>query len=297
MEAFWDRQERFLRRFPTLRSILIMAIPYYTSAHPKEPPPRSGKIARYAWGRDYHRVIKKRLKKLEAFIRSQVETAVRIIRSIDTSPIQERALAEASGLGFIGKNSCLILPRGGSFYFLATLLTDLELAADEPIDWDCGACTLCLEACPTQALVRPYQLDAGRCISNLTIEWKEPINPALRPLMKDWIFGCDICQEVCPYNRKSDHAQWAEFLPIAGAGSELPLKEILGIRTDEAFLERFAGTPLMRAKRVGLLRNAAVVAGNLKDPELIPALTQALQEDPSSIVREHAAWALAQITA
>lgn len=189
----------------------------------------------------------------------------------------------------------MIRPQGGSFYFLAALLTDCELTADEPIGWNCGACTLCLEACPTQALVRPYELDARRCISNLTIEWKGPIEPALRPLMGTWIFGCDICQEVCPYNRKAQETQWNEFKPESGAGATLSIQEILAIRTEESFLKRFAGTPLMRAKREGLLRNAAVAAGNLKDPGLIPALKEAVYLDSSPLVREHATWALEQI--
>ena len=296
MENFFERQRHLLDRFPDLKSILVLTIPYANKARPSLSQ-NAGQVARYAWGRNYHRVIEKRLKQLEAFIQTRAAGAGRIVRCIDTSPIQERALAEMAGLGFIGKNTCLILPKGGSFVFLAALLTNLELPADKPTAWDCGSCTLCLESCPTKALTpsRPYELDASRCISYLTIENKEAIQPALRPLMDNWLFGCDICQEVCPYNRKAQQDPWPEFEAKTGAGAQLPLKEILGIRTDEDFLKRFAGTPLMRAKRAGLLRNAAVAAGNSGNRELIPTLTETSQQDPSATVREHAAWALEQL--
>ena len=296
MENFVERQRHLLDRFPDLKSILILTIPYANKARPSLLQ-SAGQIARYAWGRNYHRVIEKRLKRLEVFIQTRATGAARTVRCIDTSPIQERALAEMAGLGFIGKNTCLILPKGGSFVFLAALLTNLELPADKPITWDCGSCTLCLESCPTKALTpsRPYELDAGRCISNLTIENKGEIEPVLRPAVHNWIFGCDICQEVCPYNRKTHQEAWPEFEAKSGAGAQLPLGEILQIRTEEAFLQRFAGTPLMRSKRAGLLRNAAVVAGNSGNRELIPTLTETSQQDPSAIVREHAVWALEQL--
>ncbi|MBI3317560.1 MAG: tRNA epoxyqueuosine(34) reductase QueG [Candidatus Omnitrophica bacterium] len=299
MEQFFERQSRLLAGLPDLRSIVVLAVPYGGGPLEERVPPETpgGRVARYAKGRDYHRVIRKRMKELESFVRAQAGEPTRTLCSIDTAPVQERVLAEMAGLGFIGKNSCLILPRGGSFVFLAAILTNLDLEPDRPVPWDCGACTLCLEACPTQALVRPYELDARRCISYLTIEMKEAIDPALRPLMGDWIFGCDICQQVCPYNRKTteDHS-WEEFQPETGAGARLPLEEILTCRSEEAFTGRFAGTPLMRSKRVGLLRNAAVVAGNLEDPRHIPALAAALLEEPTPIVRQHAAWALGRIS-
>jgi len=296
MRNFFERQRRLLDQFQDLKSILVVTAPYANT--PRPPLLHSfGQIARYAWGRNYHRAIEKRLKRLEAFIRTQIPETVRISRCVDTSAIQERVLAEMAGLGFIGKNTCLILPKGGSFVFLAALLTNLELPPDKPLAWDCGSCTLCLEACPTQALAveRPYALDADRCISYLTIENKGAIHPSLRSLVQNWLFGCDICQEVCPYNRKAQQSEWPEFEATAGVGTQLPLKEILEIRTEETFLQRFAGTPLMRAKRAGLVRNAAVAAGNAADPGLIPVLTETLQQDPSSLVREHAAWALKQL--
>jgi epoxyqueuosine reductase len=262
MEQFLERQARFLERLPDLKSIVVAAAGYGKKGQAvKDARPR-GRIARYAAGRDYHRVIGKRLKRLESIIRSQVGPEARFIRCVDTGPVQERVLAEQAGLGFFGKNTLLILPKGGSFVFLAALLTNLELTPDKPIRRDCGSCTLCLEACPTQALTEAYRLDARRCISYLTIELREAIDPGLRPQMGDWIFGCDICQEVCPYNHSKGEPPWPEFGPENGAGVSLPLEEILRIQTDEEFSARFAGTPLMRAKREGLLRNAAIAAGN-----------------------------------
>jgi epoxyqueuosine reductase len=298
MEKFLGRQEKLLAGFQDLRSIVVLAAPY-------QPPAAAdgggtagaGLVARYAWGRDYHKAIRKRLKPLEAFLQSQ-HPGARTLASVDTAPLPERTLAQAAGLGFFGKNTCLIRPKGGSYFFLSALLTNLELAPDKPISWDCGACTLCLQACPTQALARPYELDARRCIAYLTIELQGPMEPALRPLVGNRLFGCDICQEVCPYNAPSpETGPWPEFSQESGAGAALPLSEVLSLRSEEAFLKRFAGTPLMRSKREGFLRNACTVAGNLKDPSLIKPLQACLEEDPSSLVREQAAWAIGQITA
>ena len=297
MENFLQRQQALLSRIPDLRSILVLAVSY-AKASRETNSPSWGKVARYARGKDYHRVIEKRLKKLEAFIQAQVpdSDSVRTVRCVDTGALQERVLAEMAGIGFFGKNTCLILPKGGSFVFLAALLTNLPLEPDEPISWDCGDCSLCLQACPTQALVKPYELDARRCISYLTIELKGSIDPELRPSVHNWLFGCDICQEVCPYNKRAAPATWEEFQPKGDRNGELPLEELLQIKTEEAFLDRFAGTPLMRAKRTGIVRNAAVVAGNSRNTQLIPALQKTLAKDPSPLVQEHAAWALEKIT-
>lgn len=294
METFFKRQARFLAGMPDLKSILVVSASYAPNANPAAEA-GTGRIARYAVGRDYHRAIEKRLRRLAAFIRSQSDPPIRIIPAVDTRPLHEKALAEMAGLGFVGKNSCLIRPKGGSYFFLGVLLTNLELVPDEPLRWDCGACTLCLKACPTQALVRPYELDARRCISYLTIELKEPIEPELREHLGEWLFGCDICQEVCPYNRKAKETEWEEFRPAAGAGGRYPLKELLECRSEEQFLRRFAGTPIMRAKRAGFLRNAAIAAGNSRDPALVGILGEVFKQDPSPMVRRHAAWALGRL--
>ena len=225
MRDFFDRQARFLQRLPEPRSVIVLAAPY---AGQPEPAPATaqacGQVARYAVGEDYHRVIRKQLKQLETFIRRRVGPEARILTAVDTSPIQEKALAEAAGLGFIGKNTCLIHPRQGSYLFLGALLTNLDLPADPPIAWDCGNCTLCLQACPTHALVGPYQMDASRCIATLTIELRGDIDPALRPQMGTWLFGCDICQQVCPYNRPDPKKN----------PSHLPLETILSEQSDSS---------------------------------------------------------------
>jgi len=293
MQDFFRRRSEFADRFPDLRSILVLSVPYDDAPgnRPSGPPdparPAAGRVARYAKGRDYHREIRKKLKLLTQTIHSLAGAQTRVIATVDTSAVQERVLAESAGLGFFGKNTCLIRPKGGSYFFLCALLTDLDLVSDPPIQWDCGSCTLCIEACPTQALTQPYQLDAGRCISALTIELRGPVPEPIRPKMGNWVFGCDICQEVCPYNHG----------PGAGEESLIPLADLLSLRTEAQFLDQFAGTALTRAKREGLLRNAAIAAGNSKDSTLIPALQETLAQDSSAVVREHAAWALNQLKA
>ena len=297
MERFFERQAEMLAGFPHTRSIIVLAAAYGPGPQPaaQDTGIPAGRVARYAQGRDYHRVLRKKVILLEGFIRARAGPKVRTLHCVDKGPLQERALAEAAGLGFIGKNTLLIRPGSGSFLFLSAVLTDLELAPDPPLTWDCGSCTLCLEACPTGALVAPYQLDAGLCIANLTIENRGPIPEKLRPQVGNWVFGCDICQEVCPYNRAKNPSRWEEFHPESGAGGDLPLASLLQIREESAYTARFTGTPLMRPGRPGLLRNAAVAAGNSGSPELVPDLLQALQSDPDPSVRSHSAWALGKI--
>ena len=303
MEEFFLRQERFLSSFPEARSVIVLGADYGGSGDrggtvlaAEEVPQRgcaAARISRYALQRDYHRVLRKRLKQLEATLREMSPDPIHFRRTVDTSPVQERALAEAAGLGFFGKNTCLIRPKGGSFFFLCTLITSLPLEPDRPISWNCGNCTLCLEACPTGALPEAFRLDASRCISSLTIEHKGPIPKDLRPHLQDWVFGCDICQQVCPYNHAAPTAP-AEDFP-AMLPPEIPLSDVLLCRTQEQFLQMFQGTPLTRPGREGLLRNAAISAGNLADPGLIPELENCLLHDSSALVRSHAAWALGKI--
>ena len=298
MEEFFLRQERFLSAFPEAKSVIVLGADYGNQVERDTKPPDpeaagAGRISRYALHRDYHRVLRQRLKRLEALIQEMSPEPAYFRRTVDTSPVQERALAEAAGLGFFGKNTCLIRPKGGSFFFLCTLITNLSLEPDQPLSWSCGNCTLCLEACPTGALPEPFRLDASRCISSLTIEHRGPIPNDLRPLLKDWIFGCDICQEVCPYNR-AGHSTSADDFP-AVLSQKMPLETILRCRTEEQFQNLFQTTPLTRPGREGLLRNAAIAAGNLKDSGLIPELEDCLLNDSSAIVRSHAAWALGQI--
>ncbi|MFM8380219.1 MAG: tRNA epoxyqueuosine(34) reductase QueG, partial [Planctomycetia bacterium] len=208
---------------------------------------------------------------------------------VDSAPFPEREYGWLAGLGWVGKNTLLIDPDAGSFFFLTILLTTAELPADVPLEVDhCGSCTACLDACPTQAFVEPRLLDASRCLSAITIEDHGPVAPDLREDLGDWLFGCDICQEVCPWNRHAPGSTVPEFQPREGAA--LGLADLLAL-DEPGFRARFRGTPLFRAKRGGLLRSAAIVLGNRPDPASAEALVAALG-DADEVVRGAAAWAL-----
>jgi epoxyqueuosine reductase len=258
----------------------------------RQPPPLRGQVARYALGDDYHDVMLDRLRTLLAEIRARYGAEVVGRPYVDTGPLLERDLAQRAGLGWWGKNTNLLHRDLGSYFFLGALLLGLELEPDTPTTAHCGTCRRCLVACPTNAFVAPYVLDARRCISYLTIELKGPIPRELRPLMGTWIYGCDICQEVCPWNRKAPATDEPAFQPRGdlAAPELIPLLRI----TDEEFRERFRGSPIKRTKRRGLLRNVAVALGNIGDPAAVPALREALS-DPEPLVRGHAAWALGRL--
>ncbi|HEX2986747.1 MAG TPA: tRNA epoxyqueuosine(34) reductase QueG, partial [Chloroflexota bacterium] len=251
-----------------------------------------GRIARYALGDDYHDVLLSRVRQLLDAVSSSLGTRPAGRFFVDSSPLSERAVAARAGLGWFGKNSCLLTSRG-SWMLLAEIVTDLELQPDEPVRRDCGRCRICLDRCPTGALVGPYRLDARRCISYLTIEHRGAIPADLRPLIGDRIFGCDVCQEVCPHNRLARPCDEQAFAPRAGVGASpalLPLMSMDGAR----FKAMFRGSPVLRTKRRGLLRNVAVALGNSGDPAAVPALSAGLG-DPEPLVRGHAAWALGRI--
>jgi epoxyqueuosine reductase len=252
-----------------------------------------GQIARYALGDDYHDVMLARLKALLAEIRARYGEELPGRAYVDSGPLLERDLAQRAGLGWWGKNTNLLHRHLGSYFFLGALLLGLELEPDVPTTAHCGTCTRCLDACPTQAFIAPYLLDARRCISYLTIELKGPIPRELRPLIGDWIYGCDICQEVCPWNRKAPPTREPAFQPREGLSAP-ELIPMLAM-TDEEFRARFRGSPIQRTKRRGLLRNVAVALGNARDPAAVPALRAALERDPEPLVRGHAAWALGRI--
>jgi epoxyqueuosine reductase len=251
-----------------------------------------GRIARYALGLDYHEVLWRRLEQL--LTRVQAEAPGCTGRGVvDTAPLLERDFARRAGLGWFGKNTMLLNKRLGSYFFLAALLLDLELRPDPVHETShCGTCTACLDACPTEAFPEPGVLDARRCISYLTIELKGPVPAELRSGLDDWVFGCDVCQEVCPWNRKAPTATEPAFQPAADLVA-VDLVELLTLSEAE-FRHRFRNTPLMRAKRRGLLRNAALVLGNRGDPAALPALYRALQ-DAEPLVRDAARWAIDRI--
>jgi epoxyqueuosine reductase len=274
------------------RSVVMLALPYRNEA-PVEVAPGQGRVSRYAWGeRDYHDVIHERLKQLASRVEELSSGAV-TRGVVDTAPLLEREFAQLAGLGWIGKNSLLLNKEWGSWFFLAALLLDVELQYDAPHETDhCGTCRACLDVCPTDAFVAPQVLDASRCISYLTIELRGPISSDLRAGVGDWLFGCDACQDVCPWNNKTPRSEEAAFTPLPSS-NPVDLAELLTL-TDGAFRQRFRQTPLWRSKRRGLLRNAAIVLGNQRASGALPALMSALQ-DEEPLVRGACAWALGQI--
>jgi epoxyqueuosine reductase len=276
---------------PTARSIVAVAASYKTDA----PRGRLGRIARYARGYDYHNIFEKRLALLAGYIQMELGAPVRSRASVDRLPLLERDVAYLAGLGWYGKNTILMNRKHGSYLLLGELLVDADLGAEPspPMEEYCGSCTACMDACPTQAFVAPYVLDARRCISYLTIEIRGPIPREWRPAIGDHLFGCDICQEVCPWNRKAPPTTNFPFLGRPEI-ERLTAPELLQMDAQE-FHARLHMSPLQRAHRPGLLRNAAVVLGNSGDRRWVTLLTHSLDADPEPLVRGHAAWALGRL--
>ncbi|HAV78201.1 MAG TPA: tRNA epoxyqueuosine(34) reductase QueG [Anaerolineae bacterium] len=293
---------------PECKSILVLATPYDppTSALPNEHRTDlsgakaiakaqtmwdEGRVASYAHGADYHDILPARMKELVQFIEEQVGGPVKNRYYTDTGPILERDLAQRAGIGWIGKNTCLINPKQGSYFFISEILLDLELDPDPPFVTDhCGTCTRCIEACPTDCILPDRTLDATRCISYLTIELKDDIPVDLRDKLGNWTFGCDICQEVCPWNRFAPEGDTA----FVSTRPPQMLTEELSL-TPQAFNQRFKSSPVKRAKRRGYLRNVAVALGNSSDTHHLPVLKNALKDD-EPMIREHAQWAIDKIT-
>lgn len=292
MERHADARQHPASILPEVRSVVMVGMSYKAKRAGSVSDGSSAAVASYALGTDYHDVLRERLKQLLSWIRQENPDCLgRAV--VDTAPLLERDFAHRAGLGWFGKNTMLIHKRLGSFFFLGGLLLDLELQPDAPFpSAHCGTCTACLEACPTQAFVRPGELDARRCISHLTIELRSSIPQELRAPMGNWLFGCDVCQDVCPWNRKAPPGRE----PLFEARSEIealdPI-EILSL-SQEDFRKRFRGTALMRPGRAGLLRNAAIVLGNCGDEHALPALERAIA-DNDPIVREAAESARARI--
>jgi len=301
-----DRRSDLDRVLPGARSIIVVGLSYYTIDLPDEikNDPSRGLIARYAWGADYHDVMTPRLEELAQFVREGSRSAgtlrampVVTKTYVDTGPVLERDWALTAGLGFIGKNTCLINPHMGSWLFLGVVITDAALTpSPSPNTGEgvgCGNCTRCLTACPTNAFPTPYVLDARKCISYLTIELKGSISIELRPLIGNRIFGCDICQNVCPWpTRFAAPTKERAFFP-ADVDRAAPKLVDLAQLSEEEFKQRFAGTPILRTKRRGLLRNVAVALGNWGSAEAREAL-EMLARDPDSIIAEHARWGIAR---
>lgn len=273
------------------RSVVVCALAYHRGDEPS--PIEGAAVARYARGRDYHNFVRRRLRRLAAWMRESLGARARPM--VDTAPVLERAWARRAGVGFVGKNGCVIAPGLGSWLILGEVVTDLELVPDEPMEERCGACTRCLDACPTAAFTAPWVLDARRCVSYLTIEREGEVDEELRAKIGDRLFGCDDCQSVCPYNRTAPPSREStrDFAPDP-RWQGVTVSEVLGL-DDARFAALTEGTPLARPGRAGLARNAATVLGNVGRRLHLPVLTRAADEDPDETVRATARWAITRI--
>ena len=274
------------------RSIISLAVSYNTREN-KNKNKITGKIARYAWGEDYHDVIKQRLRcfveELKLLAGEDVKTRI----FVDDGPMNDRAAAERAGVGWFGKNTNILTQNFGSWVFLSQVITDIELAPDLPLNKTCGSCVICIEQCPTGAIVAPYVIDNTKCISFLTIELRDSIPRDLRHLMGDWIFGCDICQDVCPVNRKAVISLDPKFTKLHefSAMDLIPLLDLSQLEFNKIFKD----SAIKRAKLSGFQRNVCVALGNIGDPVAVPAFRKVIQTDYPDLVRSHAAWALGRI--
>ncbi len=295
---------------PEAQSIISLAMTYLVpdEQDTKEQDTLQGRISRYAWGEDYHEIIKPKLQQfaewLRAYAREEMgNEGVETRLFVDTGRMVDRAVAQRAGLGWYGKNTNILTKGWGSWVFLAEIVTNLPLDTDAPLKANCGTCEICLHACPTKALPNAYELDTPRCISFLTIELRGSIPLELRPLMGNLIFGCDICQEVCPVNKvaekrlglhnKTQFQHHVAFRPRSVVGGNPELIPLLSL-TEEQFRERFRRSPIKRTKRRGLLRNVCVALGNSGDQRAVPALIGVLHDD-EPLIRGHAAWALGRL--
>lgn len=274
--------------------VISLAYPYQPHhASPKKAPEGFGRISSYALNQDYHITISSKLSKVTDFITTKTNGVAHIKTYVDFGPVLERGFASLAGLGFQGKNSCLIIPGTGSYFFLAEILIDLPLPMDEPFTRDfCGSCRRCIDACPTQCILPDRTIDAGRCISYLTIENKGVIPDDLKEPIGDWFFGCDVCQAVCPHNAKV-HKQ--AFLPQESIFSEFIDLISLFELDEQEFIDKFKNTALQRPIRAGLIRNAAIVIGNQAYRPALPALEKLLAHEQNPIIREACEWAINKI--
>ncbi len=276
---------------PGARSIICLGLSYLDD---ETPTASGGKVARYASVKDYHRAMKRRMKALVRGLEERLESSIKAKWYVDDGPMLDRAAAARSGLGWFGKSTNIITPSHGSWVLLGQVITDLDLEPDPALQKACGACVRCIDDCPTGAIVAPFIVDNARCISYQTIENRGVIPLEMRPLIGDWVFGCDICQDVCPVNRKAEKPlQPIQKAEAVGPSGKLDLAELLALSEGE-FRARFQGTSIMRAKRVDMQKNACVALGNNRDTAGVPALVSALK-NAEPLVRGHAAWALGQM--
>jgi epoxyqueuosine reductase len=285
---------------PWARSVVVCAInyntanPYSTEVNDRD----RGWISRYAWSReDYHDAVLRRVKQVESALQqavpAELQPGITTRSYVDTGPIVERVFAKYAGVGWIGKNTCVINQKKGSWLFLGVILTSLELAPDIPAPDRCGTCTRCIEACPTDAILAPYQLDSNKCIAYLTIEKRGSIPEDLRAGMGRHVFGCDICQDVCPWNRRAAVSTAPEFAPRPGLVN--PALAWFAEMSAEEFRDTFRGSPIRRTKRSGLRRNVAIAIGNNRNPEFLPLLDHLVADEDES-VSESARWAKTRLT-
>lgn len=294
--------------YPEGRSAIVVSVSYYSEV-PAPPSGFYGKVARYAVGLDYHVVIRAKLRELNARLEKIVGRKIQAKAYTDDVSLLEQALAERHGLGFAGRHTLIIGPQMmGTYNFVAELITDLEIEADEAYRGTCGKCFRCGEGCPTDAIEYGVGVNSNKCISYLTIENKEEIPLGLRNQLGRWVFGCDVCQDVCPYNQRPNVAPWEEFSPDKGAGHFLDLFSVLEIQSQELFHQQYVHTPLRRPKLRGLSRNALTVIGNIlaessyssanisdeQRESAVSKLFQYLENGPEEMLKEHAYWALSQ---
>ena len=278
-----------------VRSIVSVGVPFWNGhAEPPDEGVLRGRIARYAWGRDYHRVLRERMQTLVSLIEETVGRAVESRTLSDTARAFDRAIAARSGAGWFGKNSMIIVPGHGSWVMLGEIYLNIEVEPDIPLARDCGRCAICIDRCPTGAIVEPYRVHAPRCISYLTIEERGAIPLELRDKMGSWVFGCDVCQDVCPYTGAANVVSDPDFTP-ASVDNAFPSLELLATMDHDLYVDTFAGTAVTRAKRRGLARNAAVALGNSGDERAEPVLRAMIFDHDEPLARSHAVWGLAHL--
>jgi epoxyqueuosine reductase len=294
--AIWLRSDP-RNVLPGAKSIIVLGARYHNSldVQDMEIDICTGRMASYAWDIDYHQLLTEKMNQMIQKIMQVTGKPFGYKFYTDSGPILERDFAQSAGLGWIGKNSCLISPHKGSFLFLAEILTDLELEPDLPFTNDfCGSCQRCIQACPTQCILPNRTIDSSRCISYLTIENKGEIPRNLRKKISNWIFGCDICQNVCPWNQKTNRDSYISFFHTRKDIILPDLRQEMQL-SPQAFRLKFSGSPVLRAKYRGYLRNVVCALGNTHDPSAVPVLGDAMQTNPEALVRQHAAWVLSQI--